>query len=180
MKKLEKTQQDILLNTLKARFEANMERDKGIEWSKVKAKLEASPEKMWSLNEMERTGGDPDVVGYDEKTNEYIFNDCSKESPTGRRNISYDREAQEEAKKAGNTANGNAVDIAKAMGIEILTREQYMQLQKLESFDWDTWSWIKTSNDIRAAGYALDGFRNYGDVDVDRDHAGNHNPVGAF
>ena len=153
-----------LLNILKARFEKNMNRHKGLEWDKVQAKLEANKEKLWSLNEMERTGGEPDVVGYDETTGEYIFYDCSAESPKGRRSICYDREALESRKehKPGNSA----VDMAAAMGIEILTEEQYRELQKFENFDMKTSSWLKTPSDIRNLGGAIFADFRYGNVFV--------------
>lgn len=153
-----------LLNLLKVRFEKNMNRHKGLEWDKVQAKLEANKEKLWSLNEMERTGGEPDVVGYDETTGEYIFYDCSAESPKGRRSICYDREALESRKehKPGNSA----VDMAAAMGIEILTEEQYRELQKFENFDMKTSSWLKTPSDIRNLGGAIFADFRYGNVFV--------------
>lgn len=142
-----------LLSTLKTRFEKNITRHKNIEWTKVQAKLEAKTEKLWLLNEMERTGGEPDVVGYDKKTDEYIFYDCSSESPVGRRNVCYDNEALESRKehKPDNSAFGMATD----MGIEILTEDQYRELQKLGNFDTKTSSWIKTPSDIRKLGGAL-------------------------
>ena len=146
-------QREELLRTLKARFEKNMNRHKGLEWAKVQAKLEANPEKLWSLNEMERTGGEPDVVGHDEKTGEYIFYDCSAESPKGRRSVCYDREALESRKK--HKPENNAMDMATAMGIELLTEEQYRELQKLGNFDMKTSSWVKTPADIRNLGGAL-------------------------
>src|SRR4029079_5013641 len=131
--KLSPEQCEVLLRTLKARFEKNMDRHKGLEWVKVQAKLEANPEKLWSLHEMERTGGEPDVVGHDKKTGEIIFYDCSAESPKGRRSVCYDREALN-ARKENKPAN-TALDMAAAMGIEILTEEQYRELQKLGNFD---------------------------------------------
>ena len=152
-KELSPKQHKELLETLKIRFEKNMNRHKGIEWAEVQVKLEADTEKLWSLNEMERTGGEPDVVGYDKKTGEYIFYDCSAESPEGRRNICYDRDALEARKehKPGNSA----VDMAAAMGIELLTEEQYRELQKLGNFDTKTSSWVITPADIRKLGGAL-------------------------
>ena len=153
-----------LLRVLKARFEKNMNRHKGLEWAKVQAKLEANPEKLWPLNEMERTGGEPDVVGHDEKTGEYIFYDCSAESPTGRRNVCYDREGQE-ARKAFKPEN-NAIDMAAAMGIEVLTEEQYRELQKLGNFDTKTSSWVITPSEIRKLGGALFCDRRYDHVFV--------------
>ncbi len=144
-----------LLNTLQARFEENMNRHKGLEWPKIQAKLEAHPEKLASLKAMESTGGEPDVVGYDEKTAEYIFYDCSAESPDGRRSICYDGEGQEEREKKGVHPAGNAVDLAAAMGIELLTQDQYRELQQLGEFDTKTSSWIQTPADIRELGGAL-------------------------
>ena len=142
-----------LLNTLKARFEKNINRHKGLEWAKVQAKLEANTEKLWSLNEMERTGGEPDVVGHDKKTGEYIFYDCSPESPKGRRSVCYDREALESRKE--HKPEDNAIDMAAAIGIELLTEKQYRELQTLGSFDLKTSSWVKTPADIRKLGGAL-------------------------
>ena len=151
-----------LLNVLRARFEANVNRHKDIEWTKVQAKLESNIEKLWSLNEMERTGGEPDVVGQDETTGEYIFYDCSPESPKGRRSICYDREALESRK--ANKPEGNVIDMAAAMGIELITEEQYRELQKLGEFDMKTSSWIKTPYDIRKLGGAIFGDHRYGHV----------------
>ncbi len=148
-----KKQREELLRTLKARFENNMNRHKGLEWTKVQANLEANAEKLWSLNEMERTGGEPDVVGHDKKTGEYIFYDCSAESPKGRRSLCYDREALESRKE--NKPKGSAMDIATAMGIELLTEDQYRELQKLGNFDMKTSSWVKTPSAIRKLGGAL-------------------------
>ena len=146
-------QREELLRTLKARFERNMNRHQGLEWAKVQAKLEASTEKMWSLNEMETSGGEPDVVGHDKKTGEYILADCSAESPKGRRSVCYDREALESRKE--HKPQNNAIDMAAAMGIELLTEEQYRELQKLGNFDTKTSSWVKTPSDIRKLGGAL-------------------------
>ena len=157
-------QREELLRTLKARFEKNMNRHKGLEWAKVQAKLEANTEKLWSLNEMERTGGEPDVVGYDKKTGEYIFYDCSAESPKGRRNVCYDREALESRKEF--KPKDTAMDMAAAMGIEILTEEQYRELQKLENFDTKTSSWLKTPSEIRKLGGAIFADRRYDHVFV--------------
>ncbi|MFB5266890.1 DUF4256 domain-containing protein [Paenibacillus enshidis] len=157
-------QREELLGTLKTRFEKNMNRHKDIEWTKVQAKLEANPEKLWSLNEMEITGGEPDVVGHDEKTGEYIFYDCSAESPKGRRSVCYDREALE-SRKAHKPEN-TAIDMAAAMGIELLTEEQYRELQKLGNFDMKTSSWVKTSANIRKLGGALFCDRRYDTVFV--------------
>src|SRR5438477_4369066 len=152
-KELPREQREELLRALKARFEKNMNRHKGLEWSKVRAKLEANAEKLWSLNEMERTGGEPDVVGYDKKTGEYIFYDCAAESPKGRRSLCYDREALESRKQ--DKPKNNALDMAAAMGIELLTQEQYRQLQRLGAFDTKTSSWIRTPSQIRKLGGAL-------------------------
>jgi len=146
-------QREELLSTLKARFEKNMNRHKDLDWAKVQARLEANTEKLWSLNEMEVTGGEPDVVGHDNKTDEYIFYDCSAESPKGRRSICYDREALESRKK--HKPENNAMDMATAMGIELLTEEQYRELQKLENFDLKTSSWVQTPVNIRKLGGAL-------------------------
>ena len=155
-------QQNELLSVVKARFEKNMERHKGLFWKNVQARLEALPEKLWSLHEMERTGGEPEVVGRDTKTGEYLFYDCSPESPKGRRNVCYDREGQEARKT--NTPDNNAIDMATAMGIELLTEEQYRGLQDLGNFDTKTSSWIKTPPAIRQLGGALFAHRRYGRV----------------
>ena len=152
-KDLSLEQHEELLRALKARFEKNLNRHNGLEWTKLQAKLEANTKKQWSLNEMERTGGEPDVVGYDKETSEYIFYDCSAESPKGRRNVCYDREGQE-SRKAFKPEN-NAIDMAASMGIELLTEEQYRELQKLGNFDTKTSSWVKTPSDIRKLGGAL-------------------------
>jgi uncharacterized protein DUF4256 len=146
-------QQEEIIWVLKARFEKNMNRHKGIEWTKVQAKLEANIENLWSLNEMEKTGGEPDVVGLDKKTGEYIFYDCSAESPKGRRSVCYDREGQESRKE--HQPKNNAIDMAAAMGIELLTEEQYRELQHLGKFDTKTSSWLKTPVDIRKHGGAI-------------------------
>ena len=163
-KDMKAKQREELLRTLKARFEKNMNRHKGLEWAKVQAKLEANTEKLWSLNEMERTGGEPDVVGHDKKTGEYIFYDCSAESPKGRRSVCYDREALESRKE--HKPKNSAIDMAAAMGIELLTEEQYRELQKLGNFDTKTSSWIKTPSDIRKLGGALFADCRYGNVFV--------------
>src|SRR6266852_4611625 len=152
-KKLSPAQGEELLRALKARFEKNMNRHKGLEWAKVHAKLEANTEKLWSLNEMERTDGEPDVVGQDKKTGEYIFHDCAAESPKGRRSLCYDREAMESRKE--NKPKDNAMDLAAAIGIELLTEEQYRRLQKLGNFDTRTSSWVETPSAIRKLGGAL-------------------------
>jgi hypothetical protein len=153
-----------LLGTLKARFEKNLSRHAGIEWARVQAKLEANPERLGSLNEMEQTGGEPDVVGHDRRTGEYTFYDCSAESPKGRRSLCYDREAQQSRKE--HQPQGNAIDMAAAMGIELLTEEQYRELQKLGEFDTKTSSWLKTPSDIRRLGGALFCDRRYDTVFV--------------
>src|SRR2546429_5179398 len=145
-KELSPEQREELLTALKARFEKNINRHKGLEWVKVQAKLEANTEKLWSLHEMERTGGEPDVVGHDKKTGEYTFYDCSAESPKGRRSVCYDREALEARKE--HKPKDSAVDMATAMGIELLTEEQYRELQKLGEFDTKTSSWVKTPPEI--------------------------------
>ena len=155
-------QHEELLRALKARFEKNMNRHKGLEWAKVQAKLEANTEKLRSLNEMERTGGEPDVVGHDKKTGEYIFYDCSAESPNGRRSLCYDREALESRKE--HKPKNNALDMAAAMGIELLTEEQYRELQKVRNFDTKTSSWVKTPSDIRKLGGAVFCDRRYDTV----------------
>ena len=165
-KDLPAKQSDELIRKLKARFENNMNRHKSVDWAKVQAKLEANPEKLWSLNEMERTGGEPDVVGFDIKAGEYIFYDCSAESPSGRRKVCYDREGQAAAEKRGSRSEGNVVDMAAAMGIEVLTEEQYRELQKLGNFDTKTSSWVKTPPEIRKLGGALFADRRYDHVFV--------------
>jgi hypothetical protein len=152
-KELPPAQRDELLSVWKVRFEKNMIRHSGLEWLNVQAKLEAGTGKLWVLNEMERTGGEPDVVNYDRKTTEYIFYDCSVESPKARRSVCYDREALESRKE--NKPAGNAIDMATAIGIELLTEEQYRELQALGNFDTKTSSWIKTPADIRNLGGAL-------------------------
>jgi uncharacterized protein DUF4256 len=165
-KDLPSKQRKELLRTLNARFEKNIHRHKGMEWAKVQTKLEADPEKLWSLNEMERTGGEPDVVGHDDETGEYIFCDCSAESPKGRRNICYDREGQTAREKQGLHLEGNAIDMAADMGVEPLNEEQYRELQKLGNFDTKSSSWLKTPPDIRKVGGAIFADRRYGHVFV--------------
>jgi Protein of unknown function (DUF4256) len=150
---LSKKQREELLKALQARFEKNTSRHKSLEWAQVQAKLEANAEKLWSLSEMERTGGEPDVIGHDKKTGEYIFYDCSPESPKGRRSLCYDREALES--RIENKPKDNAMDVAVALGIELLTEEQYRQLQKLGNFDTKTSSWVKTPANVRKLGGAL-------------------------
>lgn len=157
-------QSEDLLNTLKARFDEHMNRHKGLVWAKVQARLEANSEKLRSLSEMETTGGEPDVIGYDKKTDEYIFCDCSAESPDGRRNVCYDRKGLESRKE--HRPKNSAVDMAAEMGIELLTEEQYRALQKLGEFDTKTSSWVKTPTEIRKLGGALFGDRRYGTVFV--------------
>jgi len=177
-KELSPDQINELFRALKARFEKNMNRHKGFEWAKVKEKLEADNEKLWSLSEMERTGGEPDVVGYDNRTGEYIFYDCSAESPEGRRNVCYDRESLESRKSA--KPENNAIDMATAMGIDLLTEEQYRELQKLGNFDTRTSSWIKTPSDIRKLGGALFCDRRYGNVFVYHNGAQSYYSVRGF
>lgn len=155
-------QRDELLTTLKARFEKNMNRHKGLEWTKVQAKLEANAEKLWSLNEMERTGGEPDVVGFEKKTGEYTFYDCSAESPKDRRSLCYDRAALDARKE--HKPKDSALDMANAMGIELLTEQQYRDLQQLGNFDLKTSSWVQTPADIRKLGGALFCDRRYNQV----------------
>ena len=152
-KELSLEQREELLKALEARFEKNMDRHQGLEWAKLKEKLEANTEKLWSLNEMERTGGEPDVVEYDLKSDEYTFYDCSVESPKGRRSVCYDLEALESRKK--HKPENNAIDMATAMGIELLTEEQYRELQKIGKFDMKTSSWVQTPADIRKLGGAI-------------------------
>jgi len=179
-KELSPEQREELLRALKARFEKNMNRHIGLEWAKVKAKLdpESSGEKLWSLNEMERTGGEPDVVGHDRKTGEYIFYDCSAESPKGRRSICYDREGLESRKE--HKPENNAIDMATAMGIELLTEEQYRELQKLGNFDTKTSSWVKTPAEIRKLGGALFCDRRYDHVFVYHNGAESYYGVRGF
>jgi hypothetical protein len=153
-----------ILNVLKERFEKNMNRHKELEWAKVQAKLEANEEKIWSLKEMERTGGEPDVVGYNETTGEYMFYDCSPESPKGRRSVCYDGEALESRKQ--HKPENSAIEMAAAMGIELLTEEQYRELQKLGNFDMKTSSWLKTPAEIRKLGGAIFADFRYGNVFV--------------
>ncbi|MEK5520510.1 hypothetical protein B5V89_05680 [Heyndrickxia sporothermodurans] len=163
-KELSLEKREELLNVLKARFEKNMNRHSGIEWSSVQEKLEANPKKLWSLNEMESTGGEPDVVGNDKETDEYIFYDCSAESPKGRRSVCYDREALESRKK--HKPENNAIDMAADMGIELLTEEQYRELQTLGNFDLKTSSWVQTPANIRKLGGAIFSDRRYDTVFV--------------
>ncbi len=177
-KDLSPEQRAELLGALQTRFEKNMDRHKGLEWAQVQARLEANAEKLWSLNEMERTGGEPDVVGHDKKTGEYIFNDCSAESPKGRRSICYDREALDSRKE--HKPENSAMDMASAMGIELLTEEQYRELQGLGSFDTKTSSWVKTPADIRKLGGALFCDRRYNTVFVYHNGAESYYAARAF
>jgi len=184
-KKLSPEQCEELLKVLKARFEKNLNRHKGLQWAKVQARLEANTEKLWSLNEMERTGGEPDVIDYDKKTTakagragEYIFYDCSAESPKSRTSVCYDREGLD-SRKAFKPKN-NAVDMAAAMGIELLTEEQYRELQKLGDFDTKTSSWIKTPADIRKLGGALYCERRYGRIFTGHNGAQSYYSARAF
>jgi len=177
-KELPSREREELLTTLKARFEKNMNHHKGLDWAKIQAKLEANTEKLWSLHEMERTGGEPDVVGHDKKTGEYIFYDCSAESPKGRRSVCYDREALDGRKE--HKPKDSAIDMAAAMGIEILTEEQYRELQKLGDFDPKTSSWIKTPSDIRKLGGALFCDRRYDHVFVYHNGAESYYGARAF
>ncbi|NHC39789.1 DUF4256 domain-containing protein [Bacillus sp. MM2020_1] len=157
-------QHEEILRTLKARFEKNMNRHKELEWAKVQARLETSTEKLWSLNEMERTGGEPDVIDHDKQASEYIFYDCSAESPKGRRSVCYDREALESRKE--HKPKNNALDMAADMGIEILTEDQYREMQRLGNFDTKTSSWVKTPDNIRKLGGAIFCDRRYDTVFV--------------
>ena len=163
-KDMKAKQREELLRALKSRFEKSMHRHEGIEWTKVQAKLEATPEKLRSLNEMERTGGEPDVVGREKTTGEYVFFDCSAQSPAGRRSLCYDRTGLESRKE--HQPENSAIDMAAAMGVELLTEEQYRELQKLGDFDTKTSSWVKTPTDIRKLGGALFADRRYGTVFV--------------
>jgi hypothetical protein len=163
-KELSIKQREELIRTLKARFEKNMNRHKGLDWSELQTKLEDNTDKLWSLNEMERTGGEPDVIGYDKKRGEYKYYDCSAESPIGRRSVCYDREGQESRKEY--KPENNAIDMAAAMGIELLTEGQYRELQKHGNFDTKTSSWVKTPSAIRKLGGALFADFRYGNVFV--------------
>jgi len=177
-KELSPEQREELIRSLKARFEKNRDRHKVLEWSKIQAKLEANPEKLWSLSEMERTGGEPDVVGFDQPSGKYIFYDCSAESPKDRRSLCYDREALESRKE--HKPENNAVDIAAGMGIELLTEEQYRELQKLGNFDTKTSSWVKTPPGIRKPGGALFCDRRYNQVFVYHNGADSYYGVRGF
>jgi hypothetical protein len=177
-KSLSPEQQEELLKTLKARFEKNGNRHQGIEWANVLAKLDTEPDKLWSLGEMERTGGEPDVVGHDTITGEYIFNDCSAESPKDRRSFCYDREALDGRKE--NKPTNSAMDLAAAMGIELLTEEQYRELQTLGIFDAKTSSWVKTPAEIRKLGGAIFCDRRYNHVFVYHNGADSYYGVRGF
>ena len=177
-KKFTPEQREELLRVLKTRFEKNMNRHKGLEWAEVHAKLEANTEKLWSLNEMERTGGEPDVVGHNKMTGECIFYDCSAESPKGRRSICYDRQAL--ASRKEHKPKDSAIDMAAAMGIELLTEEQYRGLQKLGNFDTKTSSWVTTPSDIRKLGGALFCDRRYDTVFVYHNGAESYYAARAF
>ena len=177
-KQLSPAQREELLRALKVRFENNMNRHKALEWAKVQAKLEANTEKLWSLNEMEKTGGEPDIVGQDKKTGEYILNDCSAESPKGRRSVCYDREGLESRKDQ--RPENNAIEMAAAMGIELLSEEEYRGLQKLGNFDTKTSSWVQTPTDIRKLGGALFCDRRYDHVFVYHNGAESYYAARAF
>jgi hypothetical protein len=177
-KKLSPAQHSALMSLLKERFEKNKNRHKELEWAKVEAKLEANAEKLWSLNEMEKTGGEPDVLDYDAKTGEYLFYDCSVESPKDRRSFCYDRQALESRKE--NKPKNNVIDVATAMGIELLTEEQYRELQKLGNFDTKTSSWLKTPAEIRKLGGALFADFRYNNVFVYHNGAESYYAARAF
>jgi hypothetical protein len=161
-KQLSQKQREELLRALQTRFENNMNRHKGLNWDKVQARLQGNPEKLWSLNEMENTGGEPDVVGHDHRTGEYVFYDCSAQSPKGRTSLCYDREALDSRKE--HKPKNNAIDVAASMGVELLTEEQYLELQKLGDFDTKSSSWVKTPANMRQLGGALFGDRRFGRV----------------
>lgn len=177
-KKLSSKQCKDVIGILRTRFEENMNRHPELEWLKIETKLEANTDKLWSLNEMEITGGEPDVTGYDKETGEYIFVDCSKESPEGRRSVCYDREGQ--ASRKDNQPENNAIDMAASMGIELLTEVHYRELQKLSSFDTKTSSWIKTPAEIRKLGGALFADFRYGNVFVYHNSAHSYYAIRAF
>jgi hypothetical protein len=177
-KELSPKQREELLRALKARFEKNMHRHEGLEWAKVEAKLQANAEKLRALNEMERTGGEPDVVGHDKETDEYIFFDCSAETPKDRVSVCYDREGLESRKE--HRPKNTAMDMATAMGIDLLTEEQYLELQKFGDFDTKTSSWVKTPSDIRKLGGALYCDRRYGRVFVGHNGAQSYYAARAF
>lgn len=177
-KELSPKEREALLKALQARFEKNMNRHKGLAWAKVQAKLEANAEKLWSLHEMEKTGGEPDVVRHDPKTGEYLFFDCSPESPKGRVSVCYDREGLESRKE--HKPKTTAMDMAVAMGIELLTEEQYGELQQLGEFDLKTSSWVKTPDEMRKLGGALYGDRRYGRVFLGHNGAQSYYGARAF
>jgi Protein of unknown function (DUF4256) len=177
-KELSPKQREELLKTLKARFEKNINRHQGLEWAKIQAKLEANPQKLWSLNEMEKTGGEPDVVAHDKNAGDYIFFDCSPETPKGRVSVCYDREGLESRKE--HRPKNTAVDMAATMGIELLTEEQYLELQKLGDFDTKTSSWVKTPSEIRELGGALYCDRRYGRVFIGHNGAQSYYAARAF
>jgi hypothetical protein len=177
-KELSAKQREELLKTLKVRFEKNMNRHQGLEWAKLQARLEVHAEKLWTLSEMERSGGEPDVLGHDKKTGEYLFFDCSAQSPAGRTSLCYDREALDSRKE--HKPKNCVVDMAAAMGIELLTEEQYFELQTLGEFDTKTSSWVKTPDDIRKLGGALYGDRRYGRVFVGHNGAQSYYSGRAF
>ncbi len=177
-KQLSSEQREELIGILKDRFEKNMNRHKGLEWAKLQARLDNNAEKLWSLNEMEKTGGEPDVVGFDKNMGEYIFYDCSEESPKGRRSICYDREGLESRKE--HKPENSALDMAAAMGIELLSEEQYRELQKLGNFDTKTSSWVKTPAEIRKLGGALFCDRRYDHVFVYHNGAESYYAVRGF
>ena len=177
-RKLSPELRDQLLDVLQTRFEKNLNRHQGIEWAKVKAKLKANAGKLWSLHEMESTGGEPDVVGHDAKTGEYLFFDCSPESPEGRVSVCYDLEGLQSRKE--HKPKDNAIDMAEAMGIELLTEDQYRDLQKLGEFDLKTSSWVKTPEDIRKLGGALFGDRRFGHVFIYHNGAQSYYSARAF
>ena len=177
-KELSPKQREELLKALKARFEKNLNRHKGLDWAKVQTRLETKPEKLWSLHEMERTGGEPDVVGQDKKSGEYIFWDCSAETPKGRVSVCYDREGWESRKE--HRPKANAMDMAAAMGIELLTEEEYFALQKLGNFDNKTSSWVKTPADFRELGGGLYCEQRYGRIFVGHNGAQSYYAVRGF
>jgi hypothetical protein len=177
-KELSPEQHEELLEALKDRFAKNMSRHQGLEWTSVRAKLETHPDKLWSLHEMERTGGEPDVVGQDKTSGEYLFYDCAAESPNGRRSVCYDREGLQSRKE--HKPENNAVDMAAAMGLELLTEEEYRELQKLGPFDTKTSSWLKTPTEIRKLGGALFGDFRYGQVFVYHNGAQSYYAARAF
>jgi len=177
-KELSPKQREELLRILQVRFDKNMHRHKGLDWTKVQARLGAAPEKLWSLNEMERTGGEPDVVSHDKKTGAFVFYDCSAESPNGRRSVCYDREGLESRKE--HRPDNTAMDMAQAMGIEMLTEEEYMELQKLGDFDLKTSSWVKAPDAVRKLGGGLYGEQRYGRVFIGHNGAQSYYAARAF